>query len=290
MKSWVDVLVPGRHVERFRLPELGGTFGSGRNADIRVQGAPNILGVHLSLRPTPEGCVVELDPTAREPFAYQGRASRGCIAAWGQDLFLGSLRLTVVADGARGSGTKLSPVWWVALAVIPMLVALAFFAPAERADDRSAQDEPPALFGALPACSESREGAVGRGMVAEQLALSKHERGVFELEDSVEAVELMREAAVCYALGDNQGASDRALDRGEEWIADLQFSYKRALLDLEISKRAHAGKQALDAISRLQVLLSRAAPAADPYKARLGQLRLSVIASIEEARRNKEKK
>jgi hypothetical protein len=288
MKCWVDVLVPGRHVERFRLPELGATLGCGRQADIRVQGVPGILSVHLSLRPSQEGCVVELEPTAHEPFAYQGMPSRGCVAAWGQDLFIGSMRLTVVGDGRAAGMAKQSPVLWVALVAVPLLVAMAFFSPEKRGGEDANQSEAPALFGQMPACSESREGAVGRGLVAEQLALSKHERGVFELKDSVDAVELMREAAACYALGDNQGASDRALDRSEDWIADLQFGYKRALLDLEISKRAGAGKQALDAIKRLQVMLSRADSAAGSYKQQLSQLRLSVIAALEEERRQQE--
>jgi len=167
---------------------------------------------------------------------------------------------------------------------------MAFFAPADGAQMSAVQEEPPTLFGQLPACSESKEGAVGRGVVAEQVALGKHERGVFELKDSVDAVELMREAAVCYALGDNQGASDRTLDRAEEWIADLQFSYKRALLDLEIGRRAHTGKAVLDAIGRLQILLSRSGPEADVYRQRLAQLRLSVVVALDEARRAKEKK
>ena len=250
-----------------------------------------MLAVHCSLRPTAEGCAVELNELAPEPFSYHGKLSRGCVVAWGQDLFFGSTRLTLLAEGGAGSSkSKQSPVVWAVAVALPLLVAMAFFAPADGAPSSVVPEEPPALFGQLPPCSESKEGAVGRAAVAEQVALGKHERGVFELKDSVDSVELMREAAVCYALGENQGASDRTLDRAEEWIADLQFSYKRALLDLEIGRRAQAGTPVLGAISRLQVLLSRSGPSADVFKQRLAQLRLGVVVALEEARRAKEEK
>lgn len=290
MKVSIDVLVPGRHGERHRIPEAGATVGSAANADVKIFGVPGIIGVHCSLTPAREGCWVELNETAPEPFTHQGKLSRGCQVAWGEDLFLGSVRLTLNADGLDQKRGKQSPVVWVAAVAVPLLALMAFFGPTQTQQVAAIDQEPPPLFGELPPCQETKAGAVGRGTVAEQVALAKHERGVFELMDSVESVQLMRESAVCYALGDNQGASDRAFDRAEAWIADLQFSYKRALLDLETGRRSLAGADVIDAVQRLQVLLSRSGPAADAFKQRLGRERLSAVAAIEEAQRKAAKK
>lgn len=290
MKSWVDVLVPGRHVERFRISDAGLTLGSSPSADIKLSGAPGILPVHCQLRPEADGCWVELVDTAPDPFRYQGTLSRACVVAWGQDVFLGALRLTLSADGVAPGATKRSPLVWVAALAVPLLVAMAFFSPDPRARSAMVEEEPPRLFGDLPPCSESKAGAVGRGSVAEQVGMAKHERGVFVLKDSVDGVQLMREASACYALGDNQGASDRAFDRAEEWLTDLQFTYKRALLDLETGRRERAGPEVLDAALRLQILLSHAGSHADAFRQRVAQHELDAVVAIEEARKAAEKK
>jgi hypothetical protein len=279
MKSWVDISIPGRHAAQYRLDDDGTTVGSGPAADIRLQGAPGLLGVHCSLRPRPEGCWVELIESAPEPFQYDGRPAREGMIAWGHDVYLGSTRLTVHADltGARKGPSALL---WVAALLLPLALLSFFFKSDGAASSRGALLEPPPMFGELPACSEGKEGALGRASVAEHVAHTKHERGVFMLDDAVEGVHLMREAAVCYALGDNQGSSDRALDEAEEWIADLKYTYKRAQLDLEFGQRDPS--MAIDAIERLNVLLGHAGPQAEEYKGWLAQVRRDQFAAAAE--------
>jgi hypothetical protein len=271
MKAWVDISIPGRHAEQYRLDDAGTTVGSSSSANIRLQGVSSLLAEHCSLRPQPEGCWVELIEHAREPFLHEGRPAREGMVAWGSDVYLGTIRITVNADLSKGAGKGPSPLVWVAALILP-LVGLTFFLKPEVQDAASsAQAEPPALFGEMPACSEQKAGALGRAAVAEQIGRAKHERGVFVLEDAVAGTQLMREAAVCYALGDNQGSSDRALDEAEGWVDDLKYSYKRAQLDLDFGG-GNIGLR-LDAIARLNVLLRHAGPAADGFKAHLAQLR-----------------
>lgn len=285
MKSWVDITIRGANGVRHRILESGSTVGSGSSADITVRGASGLLPIHCSLRPQSEGCWVELIESAPEPFTYEGKPSRGCLVPWGADLFLDSVRLTLASDG-MGKSKGPSPVVWLAALAIPLVGASVLLKqPASGASAGRARDvEPPAMFGELPACSEAQAGALGRAGVAEQIARAKHERGVFELTDLVAGVQLMREAAVCYALGGNQGSSDRTLDEAERWIGDLQFTYKRALLDLELGQRQASLERTLDAIGRLSVLLRHASPEAASFKERLAQLRRNQLARLAESR------
>lgn len=287
MRCWVDISVPGRQGERHRLSEEGTTIGSSSAADIRLQNAPGILGIHCSLRPQPEGCWVELIESAQEPIMVDGRPSRGCLVGWNQDAFLGSIRLTLGSDGPGGRKGP-SALVWVAALVVPLLGASFLLRPgAEAGTSRTRVSDPPALFGPLPTCSEEQAGALGRAAVAEQVARAKHERGVFEAKDSVDAVQLMREAAVCYTLGNNQGLSDRALNQAEDWIGELRFSYKRALLDLEVGRRAENPERIIDAVARLSVLLGNAGEEAVPFKAWLAQLRRVQVAEMSQRRKKK---
>lgn len=280
MKSWVDISLPGRHAERHRLSDAGTTIGSSSSADVVITGAPGLLSVHCNLQPQPEGCWVELIESAPEPFTHEGKPSRGALVPWGHDVFLGSMRLTIAAE-LGGGARKTSPLVWLAALALPLLAASFFLKPSAGArTGRRGLPEPPALFKQLPACSEERAGALGRAAVAEQLARAKHERGVFVVSDLVEGVQLLREAAVCYALGGNQGRSDRALDLSETWLADLQFSYKRAQLDLELGRRANRPKEIVAAVDRLKVLLRHAGPEAQPFRSFIDQQRREQLALL----------
>jgi hypothetical protein len=277
MRAWVDISIPGRHAEQYRLNDDGSTLGSTSAANIRLQNAGGLLAIHCSLRPQPEGCWVELIEDAKEPFQYDGRPAREALVAWGHDVYLGTIRLTVNADLTKGARSGPSPLLWVAVGVVPLVLLSFLLKPETNASAGSSTAEPPPLFGEMPACSEDKAGALGRAAVAEQLAHAKHERGVFVQEDLVESVQLMREAGVCYALGENQGGSDRALDRAEAWVDDLKYAYKRAQLDLDFSGSNPA--LTLDAVARLETLLRHAGPEADAYKAYLAQIRRDQIAA-----------
>jgi len=289
MKSWVDIALPGGYGERHRLPDAGASVGSSSSADIAIRAASGLLPIHGHLRPQPEGCWVELHESAPDPFTVDGQPSRGCLVPWGQDIFLGSVRLTVASEGA-GRRKGPSPLVWLAALVVPLVAASFVFQPDRSvAGAHTRELEPPPLFGALPPCSAEAEGALGRGAVAEQIARAKHERGVFELSDRVSGIQLMREAAVCYALGGNQGASDRVLDVAERWMGDLQFNYKRALLDLELGQRQHNPKRVLDAIGRLGTLLRHAPPDAAPFNKWVAQVRRDQMAVVAEQAKKKKK-
>lgn len=287
MKAWVDISIPGRHGEQHRLDDAGTTLGSSSAANIRLQGVNSLLAEHCSLRPQPEGCWVELIEHAREPFVYEGRPAREGLIAWGSDVYLGSIRVTVNADLSKGQRKGPSPLVWLLAVALPLLGLSFFLKPDDEGAAGYGPAEPPALFGEMPPCSEQKAGALGRASVAEQVARAKHERGVFELTDAVQGVQLMREAAVCYALGDNQGSSDRTLDDAAAWTDDLKYSFKRAQLDL-----AYGGNLGLriDAINRLTALLRYAGPGADEYKQQLAQLRRNGFAEFAELQEQEEEK
>jgi hypothetical protein len=290
MRSWVDVSIPGRHAERFRLTDGGSTLGSSQQADIVLPNAAGILSVHCNLRPQQEGCWVELIESAPEPLRHEGHSSRSCLVPWGQDVFLGSVRLTVGAELDASGKKGASPLVWLAAIAVPLVLA-SFFLKQEvgAGAARRRAPEPPALFGTLPRCSEDQAGAEARAQVAEQLARAKYERGVFDLSDLIGGVNLMREAGVCYALADNQGSSDRALQQAEEWLTDLQFSYKRAQLDLEIGSRAGRPREILDAVARLRTLLSSAGPEAQSYLSWIDQRRREQLAVLSQQQGKKKK-
>jgi hypothetical protein len=290
MRSWVDVSIPGRHAERFRLADGGTTLGSTQQADIALPSAAGILSVHCNLRPQPEGCWVELIESAPEPLRHEGHSSRSCLVPWGHDVFLGSVRLTVAAELDASGRKGPSPVVWVAAIAVPLVLASLFLKPGAGAGASSRRaPDPPALFGPLPSCSEDRTGALARAEVAEQLARAKYERGVFELSDLIGGLNLMREAGVCYALGENQGDSERALDQAQAWLADVQFFYKRAQLDLEVGSRAGRPVEILDAVARLRTLLSSAGPDAQRYLSWIDQRRREQLAVLAQQQGKKKK-
>lgn len=264
MKSWVDISIAGRSTERHRLSS--GTTTIGASAAISLRGIEGLAAEHFSLRPQPEGCWVELVESAPEPFTFDGRPSRGCLVPWGQDLYHGSIRLSVQSEGALDAGKGTSPILWVALLVLP-LTALSFvYKPRGSLDNHvSPADHPPALFGQAPPCSAAEEGALDRASVAQQLAFAKNERGVFEYVDAADSVHLMREAAACYALAGREGLSQSATEAADTWSEKLSLTYRRGLLELQLARRANDMPAIVSSARRLTELLRHAGPASQGF-------------------------
>ena len=265
MKSWVDISIAGRSTERHRLAN-NGTTTIGRAANVSLRGVEDLADEHFSLRPQPEGCWVELVETAPEPFTFDGFPSRGALVPWGQDVFYGSIRLSVQADNPLSSEKKTSPLIWVALLVLPLAGASFVYKPRAAVRHRvSPAENPPALFGAPPPCSSDADGALERANVAQQLAFSKNERGVFETQDAVTSVQLMREASACYALAGREGLSQRASEQADSWAGRLAMQYRRELLELQLALRSGDPGAIIDSALELDILLRQAGPDGEAF-------------------------
>gem|GEM_PF-4573131 len=203
--------------------------------------------------------------SAPEPFTFDGRPSRGCLVPWGQDLFQGSIRLSVQAESAL-AGKQTSPLVWVALLVVPLAVLSFVYKPRGAVELHiSPSDHPPALFGTAPPCSAADDGALDRAGVAQQLAFAKNERGVFEPRDAADSVYLMREAAACYAQAGREGLSQRATDTADSWVEKLSMVYRRVLLELQLARRSNDMPGIISSARRLTVLLSHAGPESSSF-------------------------
>jgi hypothetical protein len=291
MKSWVDIAIAGHATERHRLGDGTTTLGSSPEADIVLRTVEGLMPEHFSLRPQPEGCWVELVESAPEPFTFDGRPSRGCLVPWGQELFHGGLRLSVQAESPSESGKRSSPILWVAALVIPVAALSMLYKPGAHADlDDASTLNPPALFGPAPACAEQGAGALGRASIAEQIAFAKNQRGVFDLRDAVDAVQLMREASQCYAMGERAGKADAAAATADEWTRKLSFNYQRVLLELELARRQGSIPGTLKATSRLKRMLAYAGPAAEDYMKWLDQQTRGTISKHAAKKAEKKKK
>jgi hypothetical protein len=266
MKSWIDIAIGNRPVERHRLSGRRATVGASRRAEISLDGVNGLLAEHFCLTPQIDGCWVELSEQASEPFTFNGRPSRGALIPWEQDIFWGTVRLSVHAETATAKESANSPVMWAALVVIPFAFYSFVYEPeSDRVSARSVLDAPPALFGEGTVCSAEGPAALERGRIAEQLAYAKHSRAAFELADAIEAVQLLRESTQCFVAAGREGVAVRTAELGGQWLAELEDTYKRTLLDFELSYRSFSVPSMQRHGNRLTTLLKYGGEVAQPF-------------------------
>lgn len=250
------------------------TLGSDPCTDICITDEAGLLPQHVLLAPRDGKCWVS---TAKDSPLWDrsGVAVSGTYVSWGSRLTLGKCVFELCKTGVSGkppsrrnqsdtsadkasettelSRARIHPGFLMLLFATLAYVALQGFGSRD-SDPGMGLAETPALF-----AEESRtcQGAnpSHRAPIAEEQALAKSERSVFDLYDGVLAVELFFEAEDCYRKAGQSSAAEYVLETGVAFRDGMQEEYDllrlRLSRDLEANNTASARAQ----VRRLSELL-----------------------------------
>jgi len=173
-----------------------------------------------------------------------------------------------------------------ALAAVAVLVLLLF---AANEGSTSASDlAVPSLFAGAASCAVSGEQAHLRAEQTERDARARWERAPYAAGDATLAVLALEEAGECFRVsGDRTGRARMEKDLFA-WRRELERVYARARLRLTLALRAERFDEAVSEAQKVRMLLAKAGPAADPYRAYLTSVERSARAAQVEQARNAE--
>ncbi|MCP4446826.1 MAG: hypothetical protein GY811_15980 [Myxococcales bacterium] len=200
-----------------RLDAAQTTIGSNPGMDICVSGEPGILEQHVLLAPKEDACWVSTSPGS-PLWDNCGEAVDAGFVPWGSRLTLGRCVFELLRENSQeiasaqrnrrstssdtGGESTCSERQGIHPGMLMLLIATLAYAvlqgltPAS-SDASVAPSQAPELFArAVPTCQGANP--VHRAPLAEEQALAKGERMVFDLQDGVEAVGLFSEAQDCY--------------------------------------------------------------------------------------------
>jgi hypothetical protein len=193
---------------------------------------------------------------------FRGEASRNAAVPWGEEIYVGRVRLAFIAEvdqGKRSQGLLLG-------ALAALVAALAGWWAASSSHVAAGSDAtPPPLLGTSVACREhTPEAALARGDEALATALAKAQRAPFARHDGVEALALLGEAQACF---DSTGARDQsaiATAQRERLKAQLDDDYAALRLRLQLALDQNRPAEGLAAVRGLESLLGGLGPS--PYR------------------------
>lgn len=249
------------------LTEREFTIGSDASSDICLVGESKLLPKHILIAPRTDSCWIS---TARGAplWDQEGQAIEGAFVPWGSRLSLGScvFELQAVENKAKdeslrnfsstpadkpGEPTKApSPIIIMLLLCTLAYTALGFMGEPETMASKLPADAPE-LFEGEHSCTG--ENLAHRARIAEDAAVAKSERTVFEKQDGVSAVELFAQAEACYSAARLTEDANYVAARGSELREELSEEYK--LLRLRLARALSEGDDDL-ASSQLRQLLA----------------------------------
>lgn len=277
MNYFVEIFFGNDHTERHELRDRTTRVGGAASRNIRpARGAPssnraaNCFATEcLELERLEHGCRVTLLPGAlTRTLSHHGRNVQTALVAWGDDAFVGAIRLTFLQEARKNRFTVLM-VALVLIGLIPLFSA--FFGDKMKSSGVSAV-QPPPLFADPAACPQSQ--ATGLPQFAGELerrAWAKQERSPFFVAESIEAVKLLRAARACYLKSGDESAASRLTKLLKSWTDRLNEDYAAARLRLRLAMQHERWADALKAVTLLETL--GAAQTEHEYTVWLGRLR-----------------
>jgi hypothetical protein len=253
--------------ELHSLSEKEFTIGSDASSNICLVGESKLLPKHILVAPRDDSCWIS---TARGApiWDQEGRAVEGAFVPWGSRLSLGSCVFELQAVEISGDDKSLrnvssapadkpgesskapSPIIIMLLLCTLAYAALGFLGQPETMASKLPAD-PPELFDGEHSCSGKN--AAHRARIAEDAAVAKSERAVFDKQDGVSAVELFATAEACYGTVQMTSDAKYVATRGKELREELNEEYK--LLRMRLARALSEGDHAL-ASSQLKQLLA----------------------------------
>lgn len=269
MRYFVEIHATGMPSERHDLLDDQASFGTSPEATIRVRGSTQMAVPLLLFALHPDAVTVQIPERVPGALTFRGEAKRSVAVPWGEDVYVGGIRLAFVGT----SGSRKGPNSAVVLAVTVAFLAAgaAILRWADPASPTAHDAEPPALASAASCAEQSTDGANGRAAKALAEAHAKQKRAPFDRTDGVDALKLLSEAKACF---DTAGLTAQATAAEQEragWQQQMDEEYAALRLRLRVALDQNRVTDALTALKGLEALV--ATQARSPYRAWLSSVR-----------------
>lgn len=270
MRYFIEIHAAGMPSERHDLVDDQASFGTSPEATIRMGGLVQLAVPLLLLAVHPDTITVQIPERIPGTLTFRGEATRSVAVPWGEDVYVGGVRLAFVAT----NGSRKGPHSVVVLAVTVALLATgaAILQWADPANPTAPDAEPPVLAAAV-GCAEQRvDGASSRAVKALAEAHAKQQRAPFDRTDGVEALKLLGEAKACFDTAGMAAQATAAEREHATWQQQMDEEYAALRLRLRVALDQNRAADALTALKGLEALVV-ATPTRSPYRAWLSSVR-----------------
>ncbi len=255
--------------ERHDLADDQASFGTSPEATIRVRGSTQLAVPLLLLAVHPDAVTVQIPERIPGALTFRGEVTRAVAVPWGEDVYVGGVRLAFVA----ASGSRKGPNSVLVLAVTVALLAAgaAILGWANPASPTAHDAEPPALPSGASCAEQNADGANSRAAKALAEAHAKQERAPFDRTDGIEALKLLSEAKACFDTAGLTAQATAAEQERAAWQQQMDEEYAALRLRLRVALDQNRVADALTALKGLEALV--ATQARSPYRAWLSSIR-----------------
>lgn len=256
MRYFVEVVPPGEPGTRHEVSAGFGTLGTGAGDIVRLPGGSIAGPAALRLSVDSGGVEISSRDSACS-FTYLGQSCKWAVARWGDEVFLGATRLTLVAQ--EGKKRRASPLF-IVVAIFALLFAIGGVL---RLSDpgflRGRAPEPPVLASSeVPCRATTTEAARMRAKQARDLGYAKEERYPFSRVDGIHALQLYREASSCFKKAGLSDQDSLVREQLKSWSMTVERDFRDLRLRLDFALRDRDTQRALVAARALESMLSAA--------------------------------
>lgn len=270
MRYFVEIHGASVVSQRHELLDAQATLGATPDASVRIEVDDGTVIPRLLLSRQADAVAVELPERVPGTLTFRGEPTRAVAVPWGEDIYVGSVRLAFIAESGRrrhSGGVVL---------FVGLLAAAALGAALIGSDSLSGRQqteiEAPPLVEGRPICPE-RDAGPARAFASQALsrALAKRQRAPFDRADGVQALELFGQAKACFEAVESPADAAAAEKAGAELQGQLDEEYAALRLRLRLSLDQKRWEDAAAAVQALERLLTPQGPT--PYRAWLSDLR-----------------
>lgn len=270
MRYFVEIHGAGVVSQRHELLDEQAALGATPEASVRVEMRDGTDMPLILLARQAEAIAVRLPERVPGTLTFRGEPTRTALVPWGEDVYVGSVRLAFVAESGkpgRSGGVVLAVGLLAAAALGAALVGSGQFG-----TPKQTEIEPPPLGEATTTCAE--HGIDPAKALASQVlsrARSKRQRAPFDRADGVEALGLFGQAKACFEVAGEPTEAEMARQERAELQTQLDEEYAALRLRLRLSLDQKRYADAAAAVQALERLLAPKGPS--PYRAWLTDLR-----------------
>jgi hypothetical protein len=269
MRYFVEIHATGMPSEHHDLVEDQVSFGTSPEATIRVRGSAQLAVPLLLFAVHPDAVIVQIPERIPGTLTFRGEGARVVAVPWGEDVYVGGVRLAFVATNGSRKGPNSAVV--VAMTVALLAAGAAMLRWAAPASATAHDVEPPALATTVGCAEQSAEGARSRAAKALAEAHAKQQRAPFDRGDGVEALKLLSEAKACFDTAGMTAQATAAENERAAWQQQMDEEYAALRLRLRVALDQNRVADALTALKGLEALV--ATQARSPYRAWLSNVR-----------------
>jgi hypothetical protein len=262
MPYFIELHAPGRPAERHQFNGEAWWVQCSRDGGTLRAAVPALDETReVRFVPKSEGVEVEAMPTGSTEIHFRGARAKHFLAPWGDEVFLGRVRIAFVETRRDG---KARP--FVLVALLLLLVPAVWFVirTGEGSDSVGREALAPAPYEGVVHCSvQDAKAAEARATEAERIAIAKRERYAFDAKDGVLALPLFQEASACFRNAGRIQDAQRLATAFETWRDRVHGDYAALRLELRAARDQRSYRDARRATRELLALL--ALRPGDPY-------------------------